>query len=107
MLNAECHILMPPRDEVYAACDARFLKMVERGALEETLQWAQNKGETRVTLLQEDSSRTGPKNMTRAQLEAERAQEQESRHGRQAQDWKGRCCHHAPVEQCVLLRAES
>ena len=26
---------MPPRDELYAACDARFRRMVEQGALEE------------------------------------------------------------------------
>ncbi|MFA4993857.1 MAG: tRNA (adenosine(37)-N6)-dimethylallyltransferase MiaA [Bdellovibrionales bacterium] len=33
--NAEFHLLLPPRDELYAACDKRFLKMIERGAIEE------------------------------------------------------------------------
>ncbi|NCC03904.1 MAG: tRNA (adenosine(37)-N6)-dimethylallyltransferase MiaA [Proteobacteria bacterium] len=28
-------LLMPPRDDLYVRCDARFLKMVERGALDE------------------------------------------------------------------------
>lgn len=40
-----------------------------RGALEETLAWAQNEGEARVTLPQQDGSRIGPQNMTRAQME--------------------------------------
>ena len=31
----EPHLLMPPRDELYAACDKRFERMVERGAVEE------------------------------------------------------------------------
>jgi tRNA dimethylallyltransferase len=31
----EMHLLMPPREELYAACNARFVKMIERGALEE------------------------------------------------------------------------
>ncbi len=31
----ERRILMPERDALYAACDARFLKMIEQGALEE------------------------------------------------------------------------
>ncbi len=34
-MDVERHLLMPPREELYAACDARFLKMVDRGALEE------------------------------------------------------------------------
>ncbi len=46
-----------------------------RGALEETLAWTQNEGEARVTLLQEDGSRVGPKSMTRTQFELERAEE--------------------------------
>ena len=29
------HLLMPPREELYAACNQRFLSMLERGALEE------------------------------------------------------------------------
>jgi tRNA dimethylallyltransferase len=29
------HLLLPPREELYAACDARFLRMMERGAVEE------------------------------------------------------------------------
>lgn len=49
-----------------------------RDALEETLACAQNEGEARITLLQEDGSRVGPKSMTRAQFEAERAQEETS-----------------------------
>ena len=28
-------VRLPPRDQLYAACDARFLDMVERGALQE------------------------------------------------------------------------
>ncbi len=28
-------VIQPPRDELYAACDARFLKMIEQGALDE------------------------------------------------------------------------
>lgn len=35
MLNVEHHLLMPPREELYAACNKRFLQMVERGAIEE------------------------------------------------------------------------
>ncbi|MGB9153081.1 MAG: tRNA (adenosine(37)-N6)-dimethylallyltransferase MiaA [Alphaproteobacteria bacterium] len=31
----ETHLLLPPRDALYAACDARFLSMIERGAIEE------------------------------------------------------------------------
>jgi tRNA dimethylallyltransferase len=31
----ERHLLMPPREELYAACDARFANMVRGGALEE------------------------------------------------------------------------
>ena len=31
----ERHLLLPPRDKLYAACDARFLTMIERGALDE------------------------------------------------------------------------
>jgi tRNA dimethylallyltransferase len=33
--DIEPHLLMPDRDKVYAGCDARFLKMIERGAVEE------------------------------------------------------------------------
>jgi tRNA dimethylallyltransferase len=33
--DIEPHLLMPPRDEVYAACNKRFHKMIERGAVEE------------------------------------------------------------------------
>lgn len=29
------HLLMPPREELYAACDARFLRMIKKGALDE------------------------------------------------------------------------
>ncbi|MDD5586152.1 MAG: tRNA (adenosine(37)-N6)-dimethylallyltransferase MiaA [Alphaproteobacteria bacterium] len=29
------HLLLPPREELYAACDRRFLDMMERGAIEE------------------------------------------------------------------------
>jgi tRNA dimethylallyltransferase len=32
---AETRLLLPPRDELYAACDRRFLLMIERGAAEE------------------------------------------------------------------------
>ena len=32
---AEYHLLLPPREELYAACDKRFLNMIERGAIEE------------------------------------------------------------------------
>ena len=31
----ETHILLPPRDELYAKCDQRFLKMINQGAIEE------------------------------------------------------------------------
>lgn len=31
----ETHLLLPPRDQLYAACDKRFLGMIERGAIEE------------------------------------------------------------------------
>jgi len=31
----ECHLLLPPREQLYAACDKRFLRMIERGAIEE------------------------------------------------------------------------
>ena len=31
----EPHLLLPPREALYAACDQRFLKMIERGAVEE------------------------------------------------------------------------
>jgi len=33
--TVERHVLMPQRDKLYAACDARFLKMIEGGALDE------------------------------------------------------------------------
>ncbi|MDE2029445.1 MAG: tRNA (adenosine(37)-N6)-dimethylallyltransferase MiaA [Alphaproteobacteria bacterium] len=29
------HLIMPPREELYAACDKRFASMIERGAIEE------------------------------------------------------------------------
>jgi tRNA dimethylallyltransferase len=29
------HLVLPPRDTLYAACDARFLKMIEQGAVDE------------------------------------------------------------------------
>jgi len=32
---AEYHLLLPAREELYAACDKRFLDMIERGAIEE------------------------------------------------------------------------
>ena len=31
----ERHLLLPPRDVLYAACDKRFLSMIDRGALAE------------------------------------------------------------------------
>lgn len=31
----EKHVLLPPRDTLYNACNARFLKMIEQGALDE------------------------------------------------------------------------
>ncbi|MDD3030105.1 MAG: tRNA (adenosine(37)-N6)-dimethylallyltransferase MiaA [Alphaproteobacteria bacterium] len=31
----EYHLLLPPRDQLYAACDQRFLSMIERGAIDE------------------------------------------------------------------------
>jgi len=31
----ETHLLLPPREDLYAACDKRFIKMIERGAIEE------------------------------------------------------------------------
>jgi tRNA dimethylallyltransferase len=34
-LVSHVHVLMPSREELYAACDARFLKMIENGAIEE------------------------------------------------------------------------
>ncbi len=34
-LPPECHLLMPPREELYAKCDQRFLAMMEQGAVEE------------------------------------------------------------------------
>jgi len=33
--SANYHLLMPPRDELYTACDQRFVSMIERGAIEE------------------------------------------------------------------------
>jgi len=33
--DAEIHLLLPPRDQLYAACDKRFLSMIEQGAIEE------------------------------------------------------------------------
>ncbi|MFA5040642.1 MAG: tRNA (adenosine(37)-N6)-dimethylallyltransferase MiaA [Bdellovibrionales bacterium] len=33
--SAEYHLLLPHREELYAACDKRFLSMIERGAIEE------------------------------------------------------------------------
>jgi tRNA dimethylallyltransferase len=37
--NSETHLLMLPRDQLYAACDARFLNMIVRGAVEEARQF--------------------------------------------------------------------
>ncbi len=34
-LASKSHLLMPEREKLYAACDARFLKMIERGAIDE------------------------------------------------------------------------
>jgi len=34
-LNAECYLLMPEREALYARCDGRFLKMIKHGAIEE------------------------------------------------------------------------
>jgi tRNA dimethylallyltransferase len=34
-LKPEFHLLMPPREQLYAACDKRFLTMIENGAIEE------------------------------------------------------------------------
>ncbi len=34
-LTSDLHLLLPPREELYAACNTRFVKMMERGALEE------------------------------------------------------------------------
>lgn len=31
----ELHLLTPPREELYTACDRRFLRMIEQGAIEE------------------------------------------------------------------------
>lgn len=33
--NSESHLLLPPRDTLYAACDKRFLQMINQGAVEE------------------------------------------------------------------------
>ncbi|MDR3424474.1 MAG: tRNA (adenosine(37)-N6)-dimethylallyltransferase MiaA [Alphaproteobacteria bacterium] len=33
--EAERHLILPSRDELYAACDRRFLTMIERGAIDE------------------------------------------------------------------------
>lgn len=35
VFNLRRILIMPPREELYATCDKRFLKMMERGALEE------------------------------------------------------------------------
>jgi len=34
-LASEPHLILPPREELYAACDARFRQMIGRGAVEE------------------------------------------------------------------------
>lgn len=34
-VEIERHLFLPPREELYAACDARFLAMIERGAIDE------------------------------------------------------------------------
>jgi len=34
-MEVETHLLLPPRDVLYANCDRRFLSMIERGAIEE------------------------------------------------------------------------
>jgi len=38
-LAPEFHLLLPPRDKLYAACDTRFVSMIERGAVEEVRQF--------------------------------------------------------------------
>jgi tRNA dimethylallyltransferase len=35
LTNIETHLVLPPRDELYAACDRRFSLMMEQGAVEE------------------------------------------------------------------------
>lgn len=35
LFTFERHLLMPQREQLYASCDARFLRMMEQGALEE------------------------------------------------------------------------
>jgi tRNA dimethylallyltransferase len=35
----ESHLVMPPREELYAACDKRFLIMLDQGAIEEVQQF--------------------------------------------------------------------
>jgi len=39
----DAHLLMPTREEIYAACDARFLKMIERGAVGEVAAFLKRK----------------------------------------------------------------
>jgi len=40
--TVERHLLMPDRANLYAACDARFIKMIERGALDEVRRLVQS-----------------------------------------------------------------
>jgi tRNA dimethylallyltransferase len=35
LVSVERHLLLPPREELYAACDKRFLTMIQQGAIEE------------------------------------------------------------------------
>jgi tRNA dimethylallyltransferase len=39
----DTHLLLPEREILYAACDARFSKMIERGALDETQRFMERK----------------------------------------------------------------
>jgi tRNA dimethylallyltransferase len=41
--HIESHLLMPPRDELYAACDKRFLTMMEKGAADEVKRFLKRK----------------------------------------------------------------
>jgi len=43
LLKAEFHLLLPPRDKLYAACDQRFLRMIEEGAVHEVEQFLTRK----------------------------------------------------------------
>lgn len=43
MAEFEPHLLTPPREELYATCDRRFLKMIEQGAVEEVKNFLKRK----------------------------------------------------------------